>query len=163
MHLDLAQERAARAGDAQKEEDKGSNDGGIYTNFDGGEDDDKNTGQPDNKFQRRGSPVGVNLGRGSYEISDSVNDDCGKAGGGDPVERVRQAIESDDDTDGSENTSDRGPDTGLGFECRTREGTGGRIGTEARSDSVGNTDGNQFLIGVNLIIVDTSKSWWDLR
>lgn len=92
-----------------------------------------------------------------------MNDDCGKAGGGDPVERVCQTIESDDDTDSCENTSDRGPDTRLGFECRTREGTGGGIGIEARPDSISNTDGNQFLIGVDLVTVDTSKRWWDLR
>ena len=71
-----------------------------------------------------------------------MDDDCGKAGGRDPVESVRQAIESDNDTNGGEDTSDWGPDTRLGFERRTREGTGSGIGTEARSDSVGDTDGD---------------------
>lgn len=71
-----------------------------------------------------------------------MDNDCGKAGGRDPVESVGQAIESDNDTNGGEDTSDWGPDTRLGFERRTREGTGSGIGTEARSDSVGDTDGD---------------------
>lgn len=142
MYLDLAQERAARAGDAQKEEDKGSNNDGVYTDFDGGEDDDEDTGQPDREFQRRDSPVGVYLRRGSHEISDGVDDDCGKAGSGDPVKSVRQTVESDNDTDGGEYTSDRGPDTRLGFERRTGEGTGSGVCTEARSDGICDTDGD---------------------
>ena len=160
MYLDLTQERAARAGDAQKEEDEGSDDDGVYADFDGGEDDDEHTGQPDDEFQRSGPPVGVNLGRGSYEISDGVNDDCGKGGGGDPEESVGQAIESDNDADGGEDTSERGPDTRLGFECRPRKGAGGRIGTEAGSDSVGDTNSDQLLVGIDLITVDTPKRWW---
>jgi len=160
VYFDLAEERASGAGDAQKEEDEGSDDDGVYTDFDGGEDNDEDTGQPNEKFQRRDSPIGVNLRWGSYEIGDGVNDDCGKASGGDPVESVRQAIESDNDTDGGEDTSDRGPDTGLGFECRTREGTSSRVGTETCSDSVGDTDGDQLLVGVDLITVDASKRWW---
>ena len=86
-------------------------------------------------------------------------DDCGKASSGDPEESVRQAIESDNNTNGGEDTSNRGPDTRLGFERRTREGTGGRVGTEARSDGVGDTDGDQFLVGVNLITVNAPKRW----
>ena len=69
-----------------------------------------------------------------------MDDDCGNGGGGDPVESICQAIEGDDDTDASEDTSEWGPDTRLGFECRTREGAGSRIGTEAGSDSVSDTD-----------------------
>ena len=115
MYLNLAQERAARVGDAQKEEDKRSNDDGVYTDFDRCEDDGEDTGPPDDEFQGRDSPVGVNLRWGGYEISDGVDDDCGNASGGDPVESVRKAIESDNDTDGGEDTSDWGSDTRLGF------------------------------------------------
>ena len=89
-----------------------------------------------------------------------MNDDCGKASVGDPEESVRQAVESDNNTDGGEDASDRGPDTRLGFECRTREGTGCRVGTEARSNGVGDTDGDKLLVGVNLIIVDAPERWW---
>lgn len=117
MYLDLAQEGAARAGDAQKEKDKGSDYDGVYTDLDGGENDDEDTSPPDDELQWGDSPVGINLSWGSYKISNGVDDDRGNAGGGDPVERVRQAIESDNDTDGGEDPSDRGPDTGLGFEC----------------------------------------------
>lgn len=92
-----------------------------------------------------------------------MNDDCGNAGGGDPVESRCQAVESDDDTDGCKNTSDWCPDTGLGFECRTREGTGSRVGSEARSNSVCDADGDQFLVGVNRIAVNASKCWGKLR
>ena len=159
MYLDFTEERATGAGDAQKEEGEGSDDDGVYTDFDGGENDDEDTGQPNNKFQRGDSPIGVNLSRGSYEIGNGVNDDCGKASAGDPEESVRQAIESDDDTYGGEDASDGGPDTRLGLECRTREGTSGRVGTEAGSDGVGDTDGDQLLVGVNLITVSTSERW----
>ena len=159
MYFDLAEEGATGAGDAQKEEDEGSDDDSVDTDFDGGEDNDEDTGQPNDKFQRRDSPISVNLRWGSYEIGDGVNDDCGKTGVGDPVESVRQAIESDNDADGGEDTSDWGPDTRLGFECRTREGTSSGVGSETRSYSVGDTDGNQLLVGVDLITVDASKRW----
>jgi hypothetical protein len=75
VHLDLAQECAARASDAQKEEEEGGNHDGIYTDFDGGEDDDEDAGPPDDTFDRRDSPIGVNLGRGRDEIGDGVNND----------------------------------------------------------------------------------------
>ena len=119
MYPDLAQECAARAGDTQKEENEGSDDDGVYTDFNGGEDDYEDTGPPDYEFQRGNSPICVNLGWGSHEISDGVNDDCGKGGGGDPEESVCQAVESDNDTDASEDTGEWGSDTRLGFECRT--------------------------------------------
>lgn len=163
MYLDLAQEGAARAGYAQKEEDKGSDDDGVYTDLDGGENDDEDTGPPDDAFQRGDSPEGINLGWGSYEISDGVDDDCRKGWSGDPEESVCQAIESDNDTDGGEDTSERGPDTRLGFECRAGEGTGSGVGTEARPDGVGDTDSNQLLVGVDLVSVDTSKRWWESK
>ena len=92
VYLDLAQEPAARASDAQEEEDKGSDDNGVYTDFDGGENDDEDTGQPDHEFQGGGSPEGINLSWGGYEVSDGVDDDCGKGRGGDPEESVRQAV-----------------------------------------------------------------------
>ena len=160
MYFDLAKELATGVGDAQEEEEEGSDDDSVYTDFYGGEDDDEDTGQPNEKFQRRDSPIGINLRWGSHEIGDGVNDDCGKAGVRDPEESVRQAIESDDDTDGSEDTSDRGPDTRFGLECRTREGTSSRVGTEAGSDCIGDTNCDQLLVGVDLITIQASKRWW---
>lgn len=71
-----------------------------------------------------------------------MDDDRRKGCGGDPVESVGQAIESDDDADGSEYTSERSPDARLGFKCRTREGTGSGVGTEAGSDSICDAYGN---------------------
>lgn len=119
MYLDLAQEGSARAGDAQKEEDEGSDDDSVYTDLDSGEDDYKDAGPPDDEFQRSDSPICINLRRRSDKIGDGVDDDCGKASGGDPEESIRQAVESNDDANGGEDTGERGPDTRLGFECRT--------------------------------------------
>lgn len=75
MHLDLSQECTARASDSQEEEEEGGTHDGIYTDFDGGEDDDEDTGPPDDKFDRRDSPIGVDLGRGSDKINNGVNND----------------------------------------------------------------------------------------
>ena len=61
MNLDLSQEGATRAGDAEEEEDKGSDHDGVYTDFDGGEDDDEDAGPPDDEFEGRDLPIGVNL------------------------------------------------------------------------------------------------------
>lgn len=61
MDLDLPQERTTRAGDTQEQEDKRSNDDGVYAVFNGGEDDDEDTGPPNYEFQGRDSPIGVNL------------------------------------------------------------------------------------------------------
>ena len=71
-----------------------------------------------------------------------MDDDCGEACGGDPVESVGQAIESDDDADGGKYTGDWSPDTRLGFKCRTREGAGSGVGTEAGSDGICDTYGD---------------------
>lgn len=50
-----------------------------------------------------------------------MDDDRGNAGGGNPVESGCQAIESNNNADGGEDTRDWRPDTRLGFECRARE------------------------------------------
>ena len=157
MDFNLSQEGTTGAGDAQKQEDKRGDGDGVYANFDGGENDDEDTGPPDDEFQRGDPPIGVNLSWWGDKISDSVDDDRGNAGGGDPVESRCQTIESDDDTDGCEDAGDWGPDARLGLECRTGERTGGRVGSEAGSDSVCDADGDQFLVGVNLIVVDASE------
>lgn len=62
MDPDFAQEGATGAGDAEKEVDERGNDNGVYADFYGGEDDDEDTGPPYDEFQRRDSPISVNLG-----------------------------------------------------------------------------------------------------
>lgn len=44
------------------------------------------------------------------------------------------------------------------LQSTTRERTGGGVGTEARADSVGNSNGDQFLVRIDLVAIDTAKS-----
>lgn len=86
-----------------------------------------------------------------------MDNDRRQAGGRNPVEGVGQSIEGDNDDDSRDNTSSGSAHARLGLESRSREGTGGRVGTEARANSVGNTDSDELLVRVDLIAVETAK------
>lgn len=43
------------------------------------------------------------------------------------------------------------------LQCATRERTGGGVGTEARTDCVCNSNGDQFLVRIDLVSINTTK------
>lgn len=92
-------------------------------------------------------------------------------------ERIGKCIQGDDDGRSGEETSKRGSDTGLGLDCRPREGSGSRISVEQRPDRVCwenhvrfcpiytnandertcNTNSNEFLIRIDFVSVNTAE------
>lgn len=45
------------------------------------------------------------------------------------------------------------------LQSTTGKGTGGGVGTETRADRVGDSNGDQFLVGIDLVSVNTAKGW----
>lgn len=62
-----------------------------------------------------------------------------------------------DDTDSGPPTSGRSSDSRLGLEGRSRKRSGGRVGREERSDRVGDSDGDELLVGVDLVPVEPTE------
>lgn len=66
-----------------------------------------------------------------------------------------------DDTDSGPPTGGRRSDSRLGLEGRTREGSSGRVGREERTDRVGDSDGDELLVGVDLVPVEPTERLGD--
>lgn len=161
VHLNSSKERSSGLGDADEKQDDGSQDRSVNAELDRVEDRNEDACKPDEEFQRRDEPEGVHLGWRRDEIGDGVNDDGGKTGEGDIEESVGETVQGDDDDDSGDPTSCRGSHTALGLEGRAREGTGsGQCGEEG-SDRVRHSDGNQFLVGVDLVTVDATEGLGD--
>ena len=80
-----------------------------------------------------------------------------------PEESRCQTVEGDNDDDCSEDTSRGSTNTGLRLESRTRERTGGGVSRENSADKVSNTDGDEFLVGVNFVAIDTAESYFNIN
>lgn len=94
----------------------------------------------------------------SDEICHSMDDDSGKACGRDPVESGGQAIQGNNDNNGGNYASCWCANTRFGFQGGTREGAGGGICTKARANGVSNSNGDQLLVRIDLISIQTPKS-----
>lgn len=70
-----------------------------------------------------------------------------------------QTVECDDDDDGGQDAGSGGTDARLGLECRARERARGGVCAEYGTDGVGHTDGDQLLVGVDLVPVDPSERY----
>jgi hypothetical protein len=100
------------------------------------------------------------LGR-SDDISDSVDDDTSKTSVGDVEENGSQGVKSKQDNDSSNDTGEGSADTSLGLDGSSREGSGGGVGTQERTEKVANTDGDELLRRVDDIVVDTAEGLGD--
>lgn len=74
-------------------------------------------------------------------------------------EGIGQGVEGKNDQSTGENTSNGSAHTRLGLDGGTREGSGSGIGVEQGTNAVGDTDGDEFLVRVDLVAVQTSESW----
>lgn len=99
------------------------------------------------------------LRRRRDEIRYGMDDDSGEASGRDPEEGRGQSIESHDNDYSSKDTRCWGSNTRLGLQGGTGKRASGGICAEARTDGVCNTNGNEFLVGIDFVIVQTSKRY----
>ena len=86
-----------------------------------------------------------------------MNNNGGKDSVGNPVEGTAERVDGDENEDTGEPTSQGSAHTRLGLDGGTRERTGSSVGTEARADKVGDTDGDELLVGVDLVVVETTE------
>ena len=163
MEGDLAEEVAARVRDADEEERERCANGRVDAVLNGREDGDEDRSGPYDELERGHAPERIYLPGARDQVCDSVNDDSRETSSGDPEERWGEAVQCDDDDDGCQDTRGRGAYTRLRLECRTRERASGRISTKHRADSVGNTDGDEFLVGVNFVAIDTAESYFNIN
>jgi hypothetical protein len=92
-----------------------------------------------------------------HKVTNSVNNYGGKSSIGNVVKGIRKSIEGEQDDNASDDTSGWSPDARLGLESSSREGASCWVGVEEGTNEVGHTDGNDFLVGNNLVIVQTSE------
>lgn len=90
-----------------------------------------------------------------------MDDDRRETSRRNPEERGGQAVESDDDYDRGEDAGSGSAHARFGLQSRTREGTGSGVCTENSADSVCDTDGDEFLIRVDLVAVHTTEGYID--
>lgn len=95
----------------------------------------------------------------NHKIKDSVNNNSVKSSVGDPVEGTSKGVKSKENDGTSEDTGKRSTDTTLGFQGRTREGTGSWVGGKEDTNQVVNTNGNELLVRNDFIVVDTAKGF----
>lgn len=74
------------------------------------------------------------------------------------IEGSSEGVESDDDDNTSHPSGEGSANTGLGLDGGSREGTRRGVGTEESTDRVGNSNSDELLVGVNLVVVDTSET-----
>lgn len=77
-HADGTEEAALSLEEAVNDNGEGDRDSGVDTVLDAAEDGDKDTGEEDDNIKRRDPPELVNDARGSDDISNGVDNDCGE-------------------------------------------------------------------------------------
>ena len=96
---------------------------------------------------------------GRNEIQYCMDNDSREASSRYPEEGRSQSIEGHNNDYGGENTCGWGSNTRLGLQGRTGKRASGGICTEARADSVCNTNGNEFLIGIDFVAIYSPESY----
>lgn len=157
VERDTAEEVPAGVRDAHEEQRERRADRGVDTVLDCREHGDEYRSEPDDELEGGHAPEGEHLAGRGDEIGDGVDDDGGETRARDPEEGGGEAVERDDNDDGSEDTRSRGTDTGLRLERGAGEGAGGGVGTEDRADGIRDTDGDELLVGVDLVAVQTTE------
>lgn len=74
------------------------------------------------------------------------------------VEGAGESIESDDDNDPDDESSERRANTGLGLDGGAGERPSGGVRAEEGSDRVRNTDCDELLVGIDLVVVDAAET-----
>lgn len=74
-------------------------------------------------------------------------------------ERAGQCIQRYDDENANEDTGEGCPDPGLRFDGGAREGASRWICAEERADTVGDTDGDQLLVGIDFVAIETTEGF----
>jgi hypothetical protein len=147
----------------ETEHNNGSRHGdrGVDTVLDRAEDGNKNTGEEDDNLDGRDAPELVDdLGR-SDDISDSVDDDTGKTCIRDVEEDGSKGVESKQDDNSSNDTSEGSSDTSLGLDGSSGERSSSGVSSKEGTEKVADTNGDEFLRGVDNVVVDTTERLGD--
>ena len=88
-----------------------------------------------------------------------MDDDRRKACSWNPKECGSKTVKSNDHDYSRQNSSRRCPYSRFRFEGSAGERSSSRIGSEARSNGVCNTDSHEFLVGIDLVAIQASEGW----
>lgn len=80
-----------------------------------------------------------------------------ETGGWNPEEGGGETVQGDDDNNCGQDTSSGGAHTGFGLQSGTRERTSGGISRKAGTDEIGDTDGDELLVGVDFVAIKAAK------
>lgn len=161
VNSDPSQELAASFGNAEQQNGCGDGDSAVDTNLDGGEDGDKHTNKEDDRIQGRDAPKLVDGVWWGDEIAHRMDDDTREGCLGDVKEHSGQGVDGKQHDDCSNATGQGSSHSRLGLDGSPGKGSGGRVGTQERSQQVGNTNCNQLLRRVYGIVVDTAERLGD--
>jgi hypothetical protein len=90
-----------------------------------------------------------------------MDDDTSKTCVGNVEEDSSKGIESKQDDNSSDDTSEGSSDTSLGLDGSSGERSSGGVGSKEGTEKVANTNGDEFLGGVDNIVVDTAERLGD--
>lgn len=141
------------SGNTKKQEDDRRGKRPVNTRLDGVENGPNNGTDEDHVFNRGNPPEAIRVLGRSDEVGDGVNNQGRKSRVGDPVESRGDSVQGNNNDDTSGETRSRGSHTSLRLEGRSRERTGRRVGREKSTNGVVDTDGDQLLVGVDLVTV----------
>lgn len=161
IDADASEDRALSLGQAEEEEGGGGGDGEVDAVLDVGEEGEEDTGKENKHLERRYFPELVdNVGRGN-EINDSVDNEAGQGGHGNVEEDLGQGVESQEDDDGSEDTGERSANTSLRLDGGTGKGSSCGVSTEEGTQEISEAHSDQFLRGIDNVVVDSAKRLGD--
>lgn len=158
---DNTEEATTGLEETEDDDSSGHGDGGVDTVLNGAEDGDEYTSEKDDDLNGGDAPELVdNLGR-SDDISDSVDDDTGKTCVRDVEEDSSKGVESKQDDNSSNDTSEGSSDTSLGLDGSSGERSSSGVSSKEGTEKVADTNGDEFLRGVDNVVVDTTERLGD--
>lgn len=161
VDLGLSEETSTGLGEAEEDDGSRRSHGSVDTVLNVGEDGNKDTQEEDGDLNWGHLPELVDSAWWGDQVSDGVNDDRSQCTRRNVKEDGSQSIQGEEDENGSKDTSERSPDTGLGLDGSSREGSSGWVGTKEGTEDVGETNGNKLLGWVDGVVVDSTERLGD--
>ncbi|KAI3489073.1 hypothetical protein L1887_46831 [Cichorium endivia] len=156
-----AEPSTAGAGNADEQQRKRSSHRHVHTRLGAREDGGNHCTHKDDQLERVDQPELVRHRERHHQVRYGVDDDGRQNRVGDPVECAAERVDGDEHQDTGEPTGKRGAHARLGLDGRSRKRTRSRISAEARTDEVGDADGNELLVGVDLVVVEAAERLCD--
>lgn len=161
VDLDPSKEFTLGFYQAEQENTQGESNGGIDSVFDSRKDGNEDTNKEDDNLDWRDFPELVDNVWGGNKIANGVDDNGRERRVGDVEENSRKGIDGKEDDHSSEDTTERSSNSSLGGDSSTGERTSNWVSTEEWAKHIGGTNGDEFLRGVNGVVVDTTERLGD--